>query len=134
MRQITVFVVALIFFSAAAFAAISNAYAGQTTRVSVNSAGDAASGPLLNGAVANGVISSDGRFVVFQSSATNLVAGVTGTQVYRHDCMTGTTLLVSVTLTGAAGALPSRDPATSADGRYVVFSSFNANMAMGDTK
>ena len=133
MRHITVLVGALIFFSFAAFAAISNAYAGQTTRVSVNSAGDAASGPVNNGAVANGVLSTDGKFVVFQSSATNLVVGVSGTQVYRHDRTTGTTLLVSVTTSGGAGALPSRDPSISADGRYVAFSSFSSDLAAGDT-
>jgi Tol biopolymer transport system component len=132
MRGITVFVSALIF-SIAAFAAVALGYAGQTTRVSVNTAGDAASGPVLNGAVANGVLSSDGRFVVFQSSATNLVTGVSGTQVYRHDRMTGTTVLVSVTMTGGAGVLPSRDPSVSADGHYVAFSSFNSDLAEGDT-
>jgi Tol biopolymer transport system component len=132
MRGITVFVSALIF-SIAVYAAIAFAYAGQTTRVSVNTAGDAASGPVLNGAVANGVLSSDGRFVVFQSSATNLVTGVGGTQVYRHDRTTGTTVLVSVTKTGGAGSLPSRDPSVSADGRYVAFSSFNSDLADGDT-
>jgi Tol biopolymer transport system component len=123
--------VALIFsiFSLLAGSAIATAFAGQTTRVSVNSAGEAASAGATNG-----VLSADGRYVVFQSSATNLLTPATTVQqVYRHDRTTGDTVLVSVTLTAGPGGVPSRDPSVSANGRYVVFSSFAPDLAEGDT-
>src|SRR5256712_1284680 len=112
--------VALIIFSVTAAASIANALPGQTTRVSVDSAGVAA-----NAGSTNGVLSADGRYVVFQSSATNLVTGASGTQVYRHDRMSGATLLVSVASAGTTpGNNVSRDPSVSANGRYVAFASF----------
>ena len=116
--------VALIIFSGTAAASIANALPGQTTRVSVDSAGVAA-----NAGSTNGVLSADGRYVVFQSSATNLVTGVSGTQVYRHDRMSGVTLLVSVASTGTPGNNVSRDPSVSANGRYVAFASFATDLA-----
>jgi len=61
--------VALIF-SIFAVTGIANAFAGQTTRVSVTSAGVAANGPVLSG-----VLSADGRYVVFASAASNLGTG-----------------------------------------------------------
>ena len=96
-----------------------NAFTGQTTRVSLDSAGV----PLTAGA-ANGVLAADGRYVVFQSSS----------QVWRHDrrATTGVTALVSVSKTGFPSAIGSRDPSVSADGRYVVFSSFASDLADGD--
>ena len=120
--------VALIIFSVTAAASIANALPGQTTRVSVDSAGVAA-----NAGSTNGVLSADGRYVVFQSSATNLVTGVSGTQVYRHDRMSGVTLLVSVASTGTPGNNVSRDPSVSANGRYVAFASFATDLVDGDT-
>lgn len=111
-------------------AAISaNAFIGQTARVSVSSTGDPA-----NVAAANGVLSADGRYVVFPSSATNLVAGANGLQqIYRHDRANGETVMVSVSTTGSAGNSVSRDPSVSANGRYVVFSSFATDLVAGDT-
>jgi Tol biopolymer transport system component len=118
--------VALLFSLGAAIGV--NAFTGQTTRVSASSAGVPA-----NAGATNAALSADGRYVVFQSSSTNLVAGAAGTQVYRHDRVTGTTELVSVNKLGGASALPSRDPSVSADGRYVVFDSFASDLADGDT-
>jgi len=118
---------ALIIFSVAA-ASIATAFPGQTTRVSVDAAGVPA-----NAGATNGVLSADGRYVVFQSSATNLVTGASGTQVYRHDRTSGATVLVSVTSTGNAGNNVSRDPTVSANGRYVAFASFATDLVDGDT-
>jgi Tol biopolymer transport system component len=55
---------------------------GRTTRVSVDSLGRQA-----NGASFNAAISADGRFVAFESDATNLVLGdTTGKRdVFFHD-------------------------------------------------
>jgi len=120
--------VALIIFSFTAAVSIANAFPGQTVRVSVDSAGVPA-----NAGATNGVLSADGRYVVFQSSATNLVSGASGTQVYRHDRVGGATLLVSVASNGNPGNSVSRDPSVSANGRYVVFASFATDLVAGDT-
>jgi Tol biopolymer transport system component len=80
-------------------------------------------------------ISWDGRYVAFDSIATNLVAGdANGTSdVFVHDRTTGTTSLVSV----ASGDLPgnawSSSPAISADGRYVAFQSVASDLVANDT-
>jgi hypothetical protein len=120
--------VALIIFSFTAAVSIANAFPGQTTRVSVDSTGVPA-----NAGATNGVLSADGRYVVFQSSATNLGGGASGTQVYRHDRVGGATLLVSVTSNGNPGNNVSRDPSVSANGRYVAFASFASDLVAGDT-
>src|SRR5678815_4792263 len=122
MRGITVFVAAMLL-SVAVFAAISNAYTGQTTRVSVSSAGV----PAI-GSVSAGVLSANGRYVVFQSSASNLVTGVGGVQIYRHDRMSGTTELVRYAKAGGASAGVNVQPTVSADGRYVAFGSFASDL------
>ena len=126
--------VALIFsfslFSLATGAAIADAFAGQTTRVSVSSAGLSAD---MN--VSSGVISGNGRYVVFSTSATNMLTGLftTGLHVYRHDRSSHVTVMVSRATTGNPANGVSRDPSVSADGRYVVFSSFATDLVDGDT-
>ena len=124
--------VALIFsvFSLVTSAAIAEAFAGQTTRVSVSSAGVTA-----DVSASSGDLSADGRYAVFASSATNLRDGVatSGVHVYRHDRTTGQTVLVSVTPTGAPGNDVSRDPSVSANGQFVVFGSFASDLVAGDT-
>jgi Tol biopolymer transport system component len=93
----------------------------------------------LNGAEANFAsihpnLSADGRFVAFQSGASNLVAG-DGKNIYNvfvYDQDTGETQLVSHFLDGSAGTEPSRHPALSADGRFVAFES-QANLVPGAT-
>jgi Tol biopolymer transport system component len=94
--------------------------AGTTTRVSVGAFGPGGT----NDASFNPLISHDGRWVVFESRATNLVAGDTNgvADVFLRDLTMGTTVRVSdgVTATGlvywAAGT-----PAISPDGRFVAF-------------
>ena len=83
----------------------------------------------IGGAQSNGgsgapAISSDGRFVAFESYATNLVAGDTNgaRDVFVRDRQTGTTLLASANNVGAQN--PVYDPGScsiSRDGRYVTF-------------
>lgn len=70
-------------------------------------------------------ISADGRYVVFESVAADLLpAGNNGVwQVYLWDRTTDALTLVSHKLDGTPGSAASRDPAISADGRYVVFQS-----------
>ncbi|HVM97377.1 MAG TPA: hypothetical protein VMT89_13365 [Candidatus Acidoferrales bacterium] len=89
-----------------------------TTLVSVGS-----SGTLGNGDSVNPAISADGRYVVFYSNASNLVADDTNasSDVFVRDLQTNTTTRVSVDSSGVQGNSASYGPAISADGRYVVF-------------
>jgi hypothetical protein len=102
-----------------------------TTTVDVSSAGGAANG--ASGAVA---VSSDGRYLAFTSSATNLVAGDTNGQadVFLRDTQLGTTIRVSVNTPGVQATGGSSTVSDiSDDGRYVVFSSTATNLVAGDT-
>ena len=66
---------------------------GQITRVSV-----ASDGTEANSGSSDPTLSADGRFVVFRSNASNLVAGDTNglVDVFVHDRQTGQTTRVSV--------------------------------------
>jgi uncharacterized repeat protein (TIGR01451 family) len=68
-------------------------------------------------------ISDDGRYVAFDSDAANLVRGDRNniTDVFRHDRVTGETVLLSVTSDEQQGDASSHGPAISGDGRFVVF-------------
>jgi Tol biopolymer transport system component len=78
-------------------------------------------------------ISADGRFVAFDSAASNLVPGDTNgqTDVFLHDRQTGTTLRMSIGPGGIQGNDHSYQPSISADGRFVAFSSFASNLVPG---
>ena len=104
---------------------------GQTTRVSV--ASDGAQGN--NGSYYDPSISADGRYVAFDSSASNLVSGDTNgaRDVFVHDRQGGGTTRVSVASDGAQGGTGSWNPSISADGRYVAFYSGASNLVSGDT-
>ena len=102
---------------------------GTTTRVNVDSLGGEA-----NGDTSLYSISGDGRYVAFQSIASNLVAGDTNGayDAFVHDRSTGTTTCVSVDPSGAVGNGNSGEPAISFDGRFVAFSSQASNLVAGD--
>jgi Tol biopolymer transport system component len=80
-------------------------------------------------------ISGDGRYIAFDSSATNFVANDTNgtSDIFLHDTLTGTTTRISVRGNGTQGKGASYDPQISADGRSVVFSSDATNLVAGDT-
>jgi Tol biopolymer transport system component len=106
--------------------------AGVTRRVSV--ASDTAQ---ANGASTNPSISADGRYVAFQSQASNLVADDHTpfvTDVFVHDLQTGATVRASVGLGGvdANGASSVKFDAVSDDGRYVAFTSQATNLVASD--
>lgn len=111
--------------------------AGTTTIVSVNRSGAAAGIGLLSAPA----VSADGRFVAFQSDAADLVAndpqragGNQDADVFVRDVAAGTTTLVSINRAGtASGNAPSRFPAISADGRYVVFESYATDLVANDS-
>ena len=87
-------------------------------------------------------ISNDGRYIVFQSSAGDLIdqdlpacpiaaqatVGQPCQQVYRYDRQTGKTGLVSASANGEAGNGSSGAARLSADGQFIVFSSFADNL------
>jgi hypothetical protein len=80
-------------------------------------------------------ISGDGRFVVFDSPANNLVENDSNNRadVFIVDTNTGSIHLVSVSSHGARANGSSFGAAISADGRYVGFSSVATNLVDGDT-
>jgi Tol biopolymer transport system component len=122
-----------------------------TERVSVGSAGNEANsqsdGPGIRGGSSWGPdISADGRFVAFDSIATNLVADDTNTcgpfyqspagacpDVFVRDRLAGQTRRVSVDSAGAQANAASTDPAISADGSVVAFFSPAQNLVAADT-
>ena len=81
------------------------------------------------------MISADGRFLAFDSHASNLVAGDTNERndVFVRDRLSGKTTRVSVRTGGEQGNEASYLRAISADGRFVVFSSYASNLVAGDT-
>ena len=73
--------------------------------------------------------------VVFQSTASNLVAGDTNHQqdVFVHDRSTGATERVSVDSSGTEEDSSSFSGRLSMDGQVVAFDSFSTNLVAGDT-
>ncbi|MBL1175184.1 DUF4347 domain-containing protein [Pantanalinema sp. GBBB05] len=111
-------------------------FTGTTTLVSANLAGTG-SGNGISGIEYEYLrISNDNRYVVFTSSASDLVANDTNNakDVFMRDLLTGTTILISVDLTGSTSAnKASNNPSMSGDGRYIVFTSTASNLVAGDT-
>ena len=103
---------------------------GATVRASVDSAGRQASGPSVRP-----VISGDGRFVAFASSAPDLVPGDTNGayDVFVKDLVAGTTVRASVDPSGGEGNDDSTYSAITPDGRWVAFTSAASNLVPGDT-
>lgn len=104
--------------------------AGTTERVSVAKTGKEADENSA-GNLSGPSISADGRYVAFESDASNLVSGDNNnaSDVFVRDRVTGETTVVSVTSNGsAAGGV---GPSISANGRYVGFLSDSA--ALGGT-
>ncbi len=115
---------------------------GLTERVSVSTGGGEGNGDsgtlFIDGIfIVDGKpsISADGRFVAFESNASNLVAGDTNasSDIFVRDRVNGTTERVSVATGGGQGNFGSSEPAISADGRYVAFTSGASNLVPDDT-
>ncbi len=100
------------------------------TRISI--ASDGAQG---NGDSDYSAVSDDGRYVAFDSFASNLVPGdsTPGRDIFVHDRQTGEITLVSINSDSVQANDESYFPAISGDGRYVVFTSFATNLVSGDT-
>jgi len=102
---------------------------GTTTLVSV----------ALGGGAADGIswvpsISADGRYVAFQSAATNLVPGDRNhtADIFVRDLVAATTTRVSVDTDGGDPDDISSSATISSDGRYVSFASLATDLVAGD--
>lgn len=95
----------------------------KTYLVNVNDAGAAGQGPSDHG-----TISSDGRYIAFESHARNLFANDFNfnPKIFRHDLVTHTTTLVSNNdlQSGSLESGGSFLPKISSDGQVIVFESF----------
>jgi Tol biopolymer transport system component len=110
--------------------------AGTTVLVSHAAAAASSTGNAPSG---GGQISADGRYVLFGSTATNLVTGQIDTpdtfDLFLYDRVTGTTVLVSRSSASPRqagnGSTTPFTSALSADGRWVVFASSATNLVSG---
>ncbi len=103
---------------------------GETRRVSI-----ASDGSQGNASSREPAISADGRFVAFESWASNLVPNDTNGigDIFVHDRETGETRRVSIAADGSQGNASSREPVISADGRHIAFESWASNLVPNDT-
>ncbi len=96
-----------------------------------------------NGAQANDMsyepfLSSDGRYATFLSSADNIASGDNngvywrGADIFVRDRIARSTVLISISTSGAGGNGRSEQAAMSSDGRYVVFVSGSDNLVPND--
>ncbi|HEX8581523.1 MAG TPA: hypothetical protein VF640_04305 [Acidimicrobiales bacterium] len=102
---------------------------GTTRRVSVDLAGGDADGPSVLSSM-----SWSGRYVAFESDASDLVAGDGNglEDVFVRDLATGTTVRASVDAAGDDADGESEWPRLSADGRLVAFHSEAGDLVPGD--
>ncbi|MDH5299895.1 MAG: HYR domain-containing protein [Gammaproteobacteria bacterium] len=111
-------------------ALMKNSQTGQITLLATNAQGVAA-----NGHSNDPRVSANGRYVVFESFATNLAPADTNatTDVYLRDLQTGTIKLVSSNASGQVSNAHSHDGVVSDDGRYVAFASMATNLVSTNT-
>jgi Tol biopolymer transport system component len=108
---------------AAVLALATSMQAGAVERISV-----ATGGGQGNGQSRDAAISGDGRYVVFESDASTLVANDTNaaTDVFVRDRLLGTTTRISLTSTGSQSGAASGSAAISGSGSRIAFTSFGA--------
>ncbi len=101
------------------------------TLVSANASGNGGG----NGDSLAGRVSSNGQYVVFQSDASDLLAGDTNgvSDIFVRDLQAGATLLVSVAADGSWANGASSEAVMTPDGRWVAFVSAASNLVSGDT-
>ncbi|MFC6016429.1 TolB family protein [Plantactinospora solaniradicis] len=102
----------------------------RTSRASVATAGTQANSYSLGHA-----ISSDGRYVAFDSAASNLVPRDTNgaSDVFLRDRERATTIRVGVSRDGGQANGNSAEPTISPNGRYIGFTSIASNLVPGDS-
>lgn len=106
---------------------VRNLSTNTTTRVSVST-----NGTESNAASNPSAISRTGRYVLFNSLASNLIDGTTisttSPQLYLRDTVTNTTTLLSQTSSGTVSNGYSQGEGVSSDGRFVIFTSLATNL------
>lgn len=104
--------------------------AAQTTsRISIGFDGTDGNGESIRPA-----ISGDGRYVAFESGATNMIVGDDNgsDDVFVYDRMSGQLVVISVSSAGTLGDDDSGRPAITPGGRFVAFASQAENLVPGD--
>ena len=102
-----------------------------TTRISVSSDGTEGNYASGNASGSQTEMSDDGRYVVFESEASNLVSGDVNIKmdIFVRDRTASTTTRI----TPAGSNDSSFHPTVSGDGRFVAYSSSATNIVSGDT-
>jgi Tol biopolymer transport system component len=88
-----------------------------------------------NGSSISAMLSTNARYVAFQSDASDLLPGDTNgvSDIFVRDLQTGTNILVSVAVGGVFANGASTDPVMTPDGRWIAFISAATNLVAGDT-
>jgi Tol biopolymer transport system component len=104
---------------------------GAVTRLSTDATGTLST----NGPSFLPIFSPDGRYVAFQSEATNLVSGDTNgfQDVFLKDLQSGAVTRLSTDSSGAQVGGVSLNAVFSSDGQYLAFNSYAAGLVGGDT-
>ena len=112
--------------------------AGTTRLVSVEANGGAPADPAPSSIIpltGNPMISAEGRWVIFESRATNLVAGgapLGGVNIYARDTWSNVTVLVTADANGLPVGGKCELTDMTPDGRYTLFIATNGGLASYD--
>lgn len=111
---------------------VSDRFLGELRRASVSTAGTSGNAATQSPAA---WIANDGTRVIFESSASNLVAGDTNAvrDVFEHNFSTNTTRRIVLGIGGAQVDADLELRGVSADGRYLTILSAATNLAPGAT-
>src|SRR5437763_15327051 len=122
---------------------LASAFGGPARLISVPDSGQPRSASA-GGDSSSPILTPDGRYVLFASTANNLVLMTNGNpipvsvpahqNVYLRDRQNGTSVLISVNLSGVAGGNGNSTPADlSTNGRYALYESSASDLVPGDT-
>ena len=98
----------------------------------------------ISGSSSQPALSGDGRYVTYESRAGNLTSGdaalcdedgmaLNCSDIFLTDLLTTVTSIISINSDREGGTWNSAEPAISANGDFIVFSSYAANLVDGDT-
>ncbi|OGL31889.1 hypothetical protein A3F64_00595, partial [Candidatus Saccharibacteria bacterium RIFCSPHIGHO2_12_FULL_42_8] len=101
-----------------------------TTRISMDTGGNES-----NNGSAYSNISSNGRYIVYQSEASDLIFGDSNLaqDIFLYDTLAQTTTLISKDSNGVISGNYSSDAVISGDGKYIVYQSIGENLVNNDT-
>ncbi|WSQ06506.1 hypothetical protein OG604_01240 [Streptomyces sp. NBC_01231] len=134
LRQVAV-LAALVGSCATALPVTTAAASGREHRLRTERVSVTAEGTQANDFSGVGGISANGRYIAFDSSATNLVPGDSNgfSDIFIKDLHTGTIERANVADDGTEADNETMTYSMSANGRYIAFSSYADNLAPGDT-